>query len=363
MDRDPGRSRAVVLVVDDEPAIREVVHLILDDDYDVIEASCGPEALDAVQVRHVDLVVLDVKLPGLDGISVLRQLRLHAPHVAVVMLSAIDTARTAAAAMKLGAVDYLTKPFEDEELREAVELALRAPAPGFRPATGGVVMAGNDRGWRACLAALITATSGQHVTTTALSRISGNCRASLLVLDVVGCGSSRGGVEPGALCRGGSVVIWTDDEVRLPLPATRDDITVVRGRRQIGELLCAIHRHLEPAVDRPPLSTVTAKALHAVADAYAASTVEGVAGVVGLSTRQLARVFHDDTGLTLKAYLLRVRVEAAKALLEDSDATLETIAEEVGLYDASHMGRLFRHLEGVSPGEFRTLRRAMSETS
>jgi DNA-binding NtrC family response regulator len=116
--------RPVILVVDDEPGLRESFRLILDDDYEVVAVPDGLAALDVMRRAQVDVVLLDIRLPGMDGIEVLERLKSLDEHVEVILVTAVKTVRTAVAAMKLGAFDYLTKPFEEDELLSLVRRAL-----------------------------------------------------------------------------------------------------------------------------------------------------------------------------------------------------------------------------------------------
>src|SRR5205807_4641403 len=116
--------RPVILVVDDDPGVRESFRLILEDHYDVLDVPDGPRALDVVRSAHVDLVLLDIRLPGMDGIEVLERIKALDESVEVILVTAVKTVRTAVAAMKLGAFDYLTKPFEEDELLSLVRRAL-----------------------------------------------------------------------------------------------------------------------------------------------------------------------------------------------------------------------------------------------
>ena len=116
--------RPVILVVDDEPGLRESFRLILDDDYEVVDVPDGPPALDVLRSAQVDLVLLDIRLPGMDGIEVLERIKALDESVEVILVTAVKTVRTAVAAMKLGAFDYLTKPFEEDELLSLVRRAL-----------------------------------------------------------------------------------------------------------------------------------------------------------------------------------------------------------------------------------------------
>jgi two-component system response regulator AtoC len=120
--------RAVVLIVDDEPGVRASVRMVLDRECEVIEAADGAEALDLVRARHVDLCFLDLRLPGMEGITVLERMKRLDGALEVVLLTAVQTLRTAVEAMKLGAYDYLTKPFDVEDLRAVARRAFERRA-------------------------------------------------------------------------------------------------------------------------------------------------------------------------------------------------------------------------------------------
>jgi DNA-binding NtrC family response regulator len=120
--------RPIVLVVDDDAGLRESFRLILEDDYEVVEAADGAGALKTVRTTQVDLVLLDIRLPDLDGIAVLEQIKALDEHVEVLLITAVQTVRTAVAAMKLGAFDYLTKPFEEDEILPLVRRAVEKRA-------------------------------------------------------------------------------------------------------------------------------------------------------------------------------------------------------------------------------------------
>src|SRR3989442_1645583 len=101
-------AAAVIAHSTPAPALR----LVLEDECDVIEAQNGAAALDLVRERRVDLVLLDVLMPGIDGLEVLARMRSIRHDLKVVLVTAVDSASTAVQAMKLGALDYLAKPFE-----------------------------------------------------------------------------------------------------------------------------------------------------------------------------------------------------------------------------------------------------------
>lgn len=118
-------SDRTILIVDDERKIRQLVRAYLEKDgFDVIEASTGPEALEKAKDHRPDLIVLDVMLPELDGIEVLREIRTFSD-VYVVMLTAKSEEVDKLIGLSVGADDYLSKPFSPRELLARVKAVLR----------------------------------------------------------------------------------------------------------------------------------------------------------------------------------------------------------------------------------------------
>jgi DNA-binding NtrC family response regulator len=114
-----------ILIVDDEPAARYGLRRALEAKYRIAEAESAEEAREALPREEPDLVLLDVVLPGQDGLSFLKWMREQGSEVPVLMVSALDTAKTAVEALRLGAADYLVKGFELEELRQRVANLLK----------------------------------------------------------------------------------------------------------------------------------------------------------------------------------------------------------------------------------------------
>jgi DNA-binding response OmpR family regulator len=116
---------ARVLVVDDEPTVRDVVvQYLRRDGHDVTEASDGDQALRLLDAQLPDLVVLDLMLPGVDGLEILRRLRATSD-VPVIMLTALAEERDRVVGLELGADDYVVKPFSPRELAARVNGVLR----------------------------------------------------------------------------------------------------------------------------------------------------------------------------------------------------------------------------------------------
>jgi two-component system response regulator AtoC len=116
-------SQPLLLVVDDEAGVRQSLQMVFNKNFRVLEAMSADEAIQKVGNEKPDVVLLDIVMPGADGLAVLKQMRGLHPECQVIMLTALNTARTAFAARGTGAFDYVTKPFDVEELRMRVEHA------------------------------------------------------------------------------------------------------------------------------------------------------------------------------------------------------------------------------------------------
>ena len=115
----------VIVVADDDPAIRDAVAKTLDrSGYEVLPAANGAAALEIVRSRPVEVLLADLRMPGLDGLELLRATKAIAPEVEVILITGHGGIEDAVAAMKEGAYDFLTKPFKRAALQKAVEKAL-----------------------------------------------------------------------------------------------------------------------------------------------------------------------------------------------------------------------------------------------
>lgn len=122
-----------VLIVDDEPNMLDVLSSILSEEgYDVDVAGNGRDALSKVSSGNFHVVILDLKLPDMSGLDILREIKCQVPQTATIMITAYSSVDTAIQAMKIGAYDYITKPFKIEQLRTTVASALELGASFFR---------------------------------------------------------------------------------------------------------------------------------------------------------------------------------------------------------------------------------------
>ncbi|HEV2639608.1 MAG TPA: response regulator transcription factor [Actinocrinis sp.] len=134
MTNEPGQR---VLLVDDEPAVREAIRGGLEfEGFQVAMAADGLEAMELIAKERPDVVLLDVMMPRMDGLTVLRRLRASDPALPVLLLTARDTVGDRVTGLDLGADDYLTKPFDLDELLARLRSLLRRGALVTQAAAG-----------------------------------------------------------------------------------------------------------------------------------------------------------------------------------------------------------------------------------
>ncbi len=106
-----------ILVVDDEDSMRHMLRLVLErEGYEVVEATDGEEALKHLSQDAFEVMLCDIRMPGMDGISLLQQVRQRFPHITMIMMSAYGTIDTAVKCLKQGAYDFISKPFKTDEV-------------------------------------------------------------------------------------------------------------------------------------------------------------------------------------------------------------------------------------------------------
>ncbi len=187
---------AKILVVDDEPKIAQIARDYLEHaGFVVVSAASGPAALESVAAERPDLVVLDLGLPGMDGLDVTRRIRQDG-NLPIIILTARDDEVDKLVGLELGADDYLTKPFSPRELVARIRAVLRraeaAPAvpPPGSPATAGTIRARDvtidvDRMWVDVGGTPVDLTPTEFQLLIALARRPGQIRTRSQLLDAV----------------------------------------------------------------------------------------------------------------------------------------------------------------------------------
>ena len=368
-----------ILAVDDTPENLRLLEAILSPrGYQLVTAQSGTAGLEAVQREHPDLVLLDILMPDIDGIEILQELRSFEPHMPVIMMTAVRTVLTAVAAMKLGAADYITKPFAEANLLAAIHAALerrRGPrivpgdlkpvGPAPRPARSHrVLLVEGDVGWRATIAVALERVARVETAPTlgeALNQVL-RLRPTCIVLNVRRSSAEAArflGAVHAQLPACPVLVISEDPHLQATLAWESLNIRgVLQPPIDAGDLVREIAAIAAPLGEAsrpwPQLSRSIGHAIDHLGVHFGNDlSVDGLAEIVGISGSHLAHLFRAETGMTVRDYLNRVRVEIARDLLSHTDENLAEIAAFVGFFDASHLSRVFHQIRGKRPSAYR----------
>ena len=370
-------GRTVVLIVDDDAGVREALHLLLDEEYAVMDAAHGRTALSMVRAERVDLVLLDILMPEIDGLEILQELKALEPDLPVIMMTAVKTVRTTVAAMKLGASDYVTKPFQEEEMLAAIRRALeqrtsrlgavdqdRPDREAQLPRTHRLLLVGGDAGWRATLAVTLARVTSVETTATLVDGLNRmlRFRPTCVVLTV-----SRSEGEAGRFLGALSaqlpacpVLVVSDDAYlgAAPVWETLNIRCVLRPPVNSGDLVSRIGAVLHPGSRLsgpwPRLGESVSRTIDHLSRHFDEDlTVDSIAKMIDVSSSHLAHLFRSEIGMSVRDYLTRVRVTIAQDLLAHTDETLESIAARLGFADTSHLAHVFQRITGGPPSAYR----------
>ncbi len=336
-------TRPTVLSVDDEPGILDSICLELEDDFDVVTAASGWEALDLLSQRHVDAILLDLRMPEMEGQEVLKRLRAVRSRSPVIVMTVLRETKTVVECMKLGASDYVTKPWESGELTATIRRILREveTAPG-------VLLVSDDP---AALVPVKLALEA-HVRVMTMSVAAALVSNFPALVMVHASHGSRSSATSGLLARfPRAAVVWVSDDLSgspvgggTLVPPHRLDLTLSHVSAALGPH-AAPRRHLSRAV----MAAVDLMVSHC----QDPLTIDEIAGKVGVSEDHLTRVFREAFGLPAATYYARLRIAVACRLLRDTDEKIDGVAHQVGYSSAANLSRAFKEVMSVRPGEFR----------
>ena len=354
----PERRRSVVLIVDDNSGIRGLLTGTLESDYDVVGAVDGPTALEAFERQRIDAVLLDIRMPGMDGLEVLRRMKAIEPRVEVILLTGVEEVPTVVEGMKLGAFDYLTKPWEMDDLLSRLARAVR------RREGEEVLLVADAVG---CLTALHVilernVASAVSISPAAAFRGYAGGRPRLVVVEApAGCEAAVDVSRLRTRYNGSPLLAVAGDAPgaeRIRKSSGLPSWAVLAGPYHLGNLLEWIATVLPPLgehrVALPTLRPAVTEAIEHVIRRHGERLLaEDLARATGLSSRQIADAFNECLGMSAKEFITRFRVVAACRLLIEGSPTLQQIAEETGFEDASHLSHVFNRYLGMPPGEYR----------
>ncbi|KUO70253.1 MAG: AraC family transcriptional regulator [Desulfosporosinus sp. BRH_c37] len=341
-----------VLLVDDEELERKILWLTLQNsDLPITilgEAASGREALEIVHLTHPDLIIMDIKMPGIDGIEATRQIKARYPATEVIILTAYGKFSYSQQAIKAQATDYLLKPIQPQELIEAVKQALdRLSLKKFQPSpaldlTGleEQVKTGNLKEGKRQLSLLLEllATTKHTPITTILNSF------GLRLMVIVVQAALSAGADPAKL-----TLIEND------LAQDLSHISSLEGIRSWGEIM--LERCIGLLGSNQQLNQIQVlvrKAMDYIELNYANNiSLNLVATHVHLSPAYLSRIFNEKTGVGFTEYLTQVRLKKAKQQLRMSTKTIDEIAIATGFNSSSYFSAIFKKHEGITPSEYR----------
>ncbi len=338
-----------ILVVDDDPGVRDALHVILDGEYEVIDAADGDEALAVLASRKIDLILLDLVMEHADGFAVLERRGDEHRNVPIVVLSALNNAWTASAAARLGAVDYVTKPFDEDHLcalvRDTLGSPARAPAGARVPRARDVLLVGVGLGVYASLVVLL----GEPCRVTRAQTIgdalssSGSPLVGVLVIEPASLGLQGTTILPRLRRRFSNAELVLIDADGGPFSGVRVTELLAEIRSCVASSRSGSHRY----------SARVGSMLDHLGTHYVEASVRRLARAIGASPSHLSASFREEVGLPLKEYMTELRIAAAKWLFLEAGQKLDAVAQQVGLHDGSHLSKLFVRHTGRRPGAYR----------
>ena len=334
-------TRPTVLCVDDEQAILDSIRLELEDDFDVVTAGSGAAALELLSRRRVDVVLLDLRLPDMDGEEILRRLGSARARPPVIVVSVVRQTETVVECMKLGAADFVTKPWEPGELRATIRHNLQRSR-----AAPSVLLVSDDA------AALVPVQLALHfyvrvAAMSAASALASDLPARILILHAPDRSRLRAlSAVPARFPGATAVWISNDPSIAPGLGAMPNRLAVILDRvdRLLGD----------PVPARTHLSRALLAAVDLMVGHYRDPlTVDEIAHRVGVSEDHLIRIFRQAFGLPAATYYVRLRIAVACRLLSDTDEKVDDVAHRVGYSGAANLSRAFKEVMGVRPSAYR----------
>ena len=340
-----------VLLVDDEELERKVLRLtLLNSDLPIKtcdEAANGREALLKVHQIHPDLIIMDIKMPGIDGVEATRQIKALYPTTEVLILTAYSEFSYSQRAIKAQATDYLLKPVQPQELIIAVKQALdRLSLKKFHsgPAINLTfleeqVKTRNIKEAQRELTLLFKLLAAKELNLSASVFYSFGLRLMVIVVQAV----LSSGADPGEVS-----ALENNLTLELSHLSSLEELTSwgeVMLEKSIG--LLNTHQKLKD-------QALVRKAMDYIETHYGESiTLDMASAYVHLSPAYLSRIFSKKTGIGFTEYLTQLRLKRAKQQLRMTTDTIDNIAAATGFSSSSYFSAVFKKHEGITPSEYR----------
>jgi two-component system, response regulator YesN len=368
-----------LLIADDTLLIRTTIARVVVRDhldfYPVVEARDGAEAVELARRIQPDIVLIDIKMPGLDGLQASAIIRAELPRTKIIILTAYDEFSYVQQALKIGAIDYLLKPirpvtltailgrFHDQICAERRQLHQFAHTREYGAAAAPLAAVSSDR--RAH-----DRTTDKTAIRDMLERIrSGDTSAAANILEGIVdrwaiCYRDRPDIlrnvlsETMALVAGAAIGAGAPEDDTLDL--AHEQVLVLLATDDIAEMHGWALQSLAELVATAPAPVpgtdeVVQQALDYISHNQhrADITLAEVAEAVSLSPSHLTHVLKEKAGVSYKQFLTASRIETAKKLLHTTNLTIDSVAEQVGYQNTTNFYRLFQRETGLTPAGYR----------
>lgn len=354
-----------VLVVDDEPLIRASLSSKIERHHEEIvvagTAANGAKALEWLEGHYADLCVTDVKMPVMDGLTLIRQLNSQYPWMSAVVVSSYDEFEYARASMQLGAMDYIVKPIDQEQLGGALDRAGEELAARRRAQAALLIMRHLPH-HQDLLNRWV-----QDIQTVRLETM------PLLVVDTLERLESWTGeqfylLNPLSMAWLALIVEELKKEkLAIELQEGKDlglgEKTIAAAQVRAYFRLCAVRRLEEGAIrifretqtqkDQPTRRAVEEVKAYIQAHYAEKLNLQDLADRVAISRNYFAQLFKQETGMTIWNYLVQLRMSKARELLLGTDNKVYEIASDVGYDNSVHFTQLFKEHYGLTPVEYK----------
>jgi two-component system response regulator YesN len=346
-----------LLVADDEElaraAMRKMVGSFFDDFGDIAEATRGDEVVETARRLRPHLLLLDVRMPGLNGLDAAAQILTTRPDTRIVVITAYDRFSLAQRAVNLGLDGYLLKPVIEEEFRRMVAEVIRriardasrgrpssATAPDQGPLAGSDLMVLENRIIRSLLRGRLSSADE------AAEELVSSWEAAGLTV------AGRLRAFAFAIAREAEAFANAGGQIDAAVKALPPDALVDRAppREALAEILLAWAGPSAPGSRSRILDWLSETPV-------AELSLDALAVRLRSSPASASRTFREETGKSFAAYVGALRMERAVAIAAGEELTMEELARRVGYSDPAYFGRLFKEHTGMSPREFARARR------
>ncbi len=335
-----------IAIVEDEELERRALRKILEANLDgariVGEARNGTEAVELIETRHIDLMLVDIRIPRPNGIEIIQMVRERGLATKVIILTAYDHFDIMQSAIHLKADNFLLKPVRTSELLNAVNTCLADVAPSASRA---------DSSIEARIAALVDANEYRECLTLIRRHVEALYAGSATTLrrDVKAFLGSLAGV---ARARG----LELSPQITRKIEVLEAQNLDLHSHFQVQELVCQITDALfEVAEERGAHSADHIQDVlnYIERNLHKGVTLEDAADFARISPCYLSRLFRREMSTTFISYITAQRIERAKTLLRESDLPISNVSLDLSFNDANYFCKAFKKEVGVSPSEYR----------